>query len=102
MSALFLSGDQGETCTECPVSGPLGLPGPLGPKGQQGEKQRARLCFGIFVLFLRLCITLDVFILGHPGLAGSKGEKGVTGLPGPAGISVCTFLILIKHLLISM
>ncbi len=52
------------------------LPGPLGPKGQQGEKQRARLCFGIFVLFLRLCITLDVFILGHPGLAGSKGEKG--------------------------
>lgn len=45
--------------------------------------------------FLRLCIMLDVFILGFPGQAGSKGEKGVPGPTGPAGNPVCTFSIVI-------
>lgn len=56
----------------------------------------------VCLIFLRLCITLDVFILGYPGQAGSKGEKGVTGPPGPAGIPVCIFSILIKQLLLIM
>lgn len=56
----------------------------------------------VCLIFLRLCITLDVFILGYPGQAGSKGEKGVTGPPGSIGIPVCIFSILIKHLLLSM
>lgn len=71
-------------------------------QGQRVSKVRSKEQGFVLVclFFLRLCITLDVFILGYPGQAGSKGEKGVTGSHGPAGIPVCIFSILIKHLLL--
>ena len=70
------------------------MPGPQGAKGQQGEKKSAR--FALLCLdFLRLCLMLDVFILGFPGQAGIKGEKGVPGPSGPAGNPVRTFSIVI-------
>lgn len=66
-------------------------------QGQRVSKVRSNEQGFVLVclFFLRLCIMLDVFILGYPGLAGSKGEKGVTGPPGPAGIPVCIFSIVI-------
>lgn len=42
----------------------------------------------VYLVFLNLCIMLDVFISGFPGPAGNKGEKGLPGSSGPAGNAV--------------
>lgn len=69
----------------------------LVPRGQRVSKVRSSEQGFVLVCldFLRLCIMLNVFILGFPGQVGSKGEKGVPGPFGPAGNPVRTFYIVI-------
>lgn len=69
----------------------------LVPRGQRVSKVRSsEQGFGLVCLdFLRLCIMLNVSILGFPGQVGIKGEKGVPGPFGPAGNPVRTFYIVI-------